>query len=146
MNNLTFFYKKVLQKFGIVGKNIYLCNVRQIEVVNLRLNKITKDKIIKEMSKQMKLNELDLMDIQDEFEKSGIDFDINEYREEEDAEVAADLVKYDITIEEYDEVSRLLDLYEEGTDINDMLKGMSKGQQECFNDYARALNTVWEKD
>lgn len=43
MNNLTFFNKKVLQKFGIVGKNIYLCTVTQIEVVNLRLNKITKD-------------------------------------------------------------------------------------------------------
>ena len=101
------------------------------------------------MSKQMKLNELDLMEIQDEFEKSGIDFDINEYREEEDAEVATDLVKYDITIEEYDEVSRLLDLYEEGTDINDifvMLRKMKKGQQECWRDYARALNTVWEEE
>ncbi len=96
------------------------------------------------MSKQMKLNELDLMEIQDEFEKSGIDFDINVYREEEDAEVAADLVKYDITIEEYDEVSRLLDLYEEGTDIDDILCTLKKGQQECFCDYAMALNKELE--
>lgn len=101
------------------------------------------------MNKEMKLNELDLMEIQDEFEKSGIDFNINEYREEENAEVAADLVKYDITSEEYDEVSRVLDLYAEGTDINDifvMLRKMKKGQQECWRDYARTLNTVWEED
>lgn len=37
------------------------------------------------MTKELKLNELDLMEIQDEFEKSGIDFDINEYREEDNA-------------------------------------------------------------
>lgn len=100
------------------------------------------------MSKQIKLNELDLIEIQDEFKKSGIDFDINEYREEEDAEVAADLVKYDITIEEYDEVSRLLDLYEEGTDIDDILCTLKKGQQECFCDYANELefmNSMFSK-
>lgn len=103
------------------------------------------------MNKEMKLklNELDLMEIQDEFEKSGIDFDINEYRDSEAEEIAAELAKYGVTYEEYDEVSRLLDLYEEGTDINDifaMLRKMKKGQQECWRDYARALNRVWEED
>lgn len=64
----------------------------------------------------------------------------------DDKDVASDLVKYDITIEEYDEVSRLLDLYEEGTDIDDILCTLKKGQQECFCDYARTLNTVWEEE
>lgn len=100
--------------------------------------------MIKEM--KLKMDELDLMELQDEFEKSGIDFDINEYRDSEAEEIAAELAKYGVTYEEYEEVSRLLDLYEEGTDINDILKGMSKGQQECFYDYARHLNTVWEED
>lgn len=82
--------------------------------------------------KEFNLNQQDLNDVQDE--------------------VAAEIQimsKYGITAEELDDVTRVLELYEEGTDINEILnilKGMNKGQQDCFRDYAKDINNDFDED